>query len=169
MLIARLFKANLLYLTARKWVYKKRVCVTPPSFYGLTEVSMLESRRGALSAFASFVGFVASGRFASSLLAQPPDRQVPKNCRVPPSPPPKLNGGSTEFDGAPDQSGSSQPPDVQYLSSLRTDVEKLWTMANELKEDVVHINPRETLSVAFIRKAQAIEKLAKQIRDHARG
>ena len=57
----------------------------------------------------------------------------------------------------------------QLNTTLRTEVEKLCEMANELRAEMMHSNPSETLSVAFVKKAQAIEKLAKQIKDHARG
>jgi len=57
----------------------------------------------------------------------------------------------------------------QLQASLRADVEKLCAMANDLKEDMVRVNPSDTLSLAFVKKAQAIEKLAKQIKDHAKG
>jgi len=42
-------------------------------------------------------------------------------------------------------------------------------MANELRTDMMHSNPSETLSLTFVKKAQAIEKLAKQIKDQAKG
>jgi len=42
-------------------------------------------------------------------------------------------------------------------------------MANELKQDMLRANPSETLSLSFVKKAQAIEKLAKQIKDQAKG
>jgi len=57
----------------------------------------------------------------------------------------------------------------QLQASLRVEVDKLWQMTNELREDMMRANPSETLSVAFLKKAQAIEKMAKQIREHARG
>lgn len=57
----------------------------------------------------------------------------------------------------------------QLNTALRGEVDKLCEMANELRTDMLHSNPSETLSVAFIKKAQAIERLAKQIKDHAKG
>lgn len=129
---------------------------------------MWESRRRVLSAFGSFVGIVAAAEFVPSMLAERAAGQVPRNRRVPTSP--RLDGGATEFDGPPGKDKTSQAEqNVQFQSALRADVEKLCTMANELKDQVVHINPHDTLSVAFLKKAQAIEKLAKQIRDHAMG
>jgi len=57
----------------------------------------------------------------------------------------------------------------QLNTTLRTEVEKLCEMANELRTDMMHSNPSETLSLTLVKKAQAIEKLAKQIKDQAKG
>lgn len=57
----------------------------------------------------------------------------------------------------------------QLQAAILVQVDKLCQMANELKEDMLHVNPGETLSVSFVKKAQAIEKLAKQIKDQAKG
>jgi hypothetical protein len=64
-----------------------------------------------------------------------------------------------------------RPGDVhrELTAALRTEVDKLCAMANELREDMMRANPSETLSIAFVKKAQAIEKLAKQIKDQAKG
>ena len=126
---------------------------------------MWEARRRALSALGSFAGFATAAEFIPLLLARCASAQLPRNRRVPPSP--KSEGGRTEFDTASDNKPAQQ--NVQYQSVLRADVEKLCSMANELKDQVVHINPHDTLSIAFLKKTEAIEKLAKQIRGHAIG
>src|SRR5215831_16204832 len=123
---------------------------------------MFESRRRALTALGALVGAAASSQVVPSLLAQHPSGQAPNDHHVPT---PKMDNGTSEFDVTPARGAARAEQDVHYRSALRTDVERLCTMANELKEDVVHINPHDTLSVAFIKKAQAIEKLAKQITD----
>lgn len=126
---------------------------------------MWEERRRVLTALGSFAGFVAAAEFIPSFLAGRASAQLPRNRRVPPSP--KLEGGGTEFDIASGDKPAQQ--NVQYQSTLRADVEKLCAMANELKDQVVHINPHDMLSVTFLKKTEAIEKLAKQIRGHAIG
>jgi len=52
---------------------------------------------------------------------------------------------------------------------LRTDVSKLYEMAADLKTDVEKTDATSTLSISVIKKAQDIEKLAKQIRNLAKG
>ena len=128
---------------------------------------MVESRRRALTAFGVFVTCAAAA-LVPSLFAERPSGQVPKNRRIPTSA--QSGGSSSEFDVTATGNRAAQAEqNVQFQSSLRAEVEKLCAMANELKEEIVHINPHDTLSIAFLRKAQAIEKLAKQIKDHARG
>jgi hypothetical protein len=127
---------------------------------------MLESRRHALSVCGTFLGLLSAG----ALPALMPEGVFGQNAghrRIHQSP--GLDGGTTEFDNPGGDKPSPAPKNVQYQSALRSDVEKLCTMVTELKDQVVHINPHDTLSVAFLKKAQAIEKLAKQIQDHARG
>ncbi|GAC1636285.1 MAG: hypothetical protein NVS9B14_14820 [Candidatus Acidiferrum sp.] len=129
---------------------------------------MLESRRRVLSSLGAMLGFAAAGEFGPSLLAQRPADQMPRHRGV--QSPPAFGGGTAELDDSTTSHGTSPAERVvQFRSALRSDVEKLCAMASELKEEVVHINPHDTLSVTFIKKAQAIEKLAKQIKDHAIG
>lgn len=128
---------------------------------------MLESRRRALSVCGTFLGLLSAGEVLRALLPAGASAQGTGRHRPRPSPGP--DGGTTEFDTQGGDNPSKGQQDVRYRSMLRDDVEKLCAMANELKDQVVHINPHDTLSVAFLKKAQAIEKLAKQIRDHAVG
>lgn len=52
---------------------------------------------------------------------------------------------------------------------LRADVAKLYEMAAELRSEVERTDATSTLSVSLIKEAQEIEKLAKQIRNLAKG
>ncbi len=128
---------------------------------------MLESRRRALSVCGTFLGLLSAAELLPALLSERAFGQGTGRQRRRQSP--GLDGGTTEFDTPGDDKASQPQPNVQYRSTLRADVEKLCSMANELKDQVVHINPHDTLSVAFLKKAQEIEKLAKQIRGHAIG
>jgi hypothetical protein len=47
--------------------------------------------------------------------------------------------------------------------TMRKDVEKLFVLAQELKEEVQKTNPSAVLSLALVHKAEEIEKLAHQI------
>jgi hypothetical protein len=50
---------------------------------------------------------------------------------------------------------------------LRLDVQRLYALSAELKDEVDH-NPDTTLSLTVLKRTQDIEKLAKQIRDRAK-
>lgn len=52
---------------------------------------------------------------------------------------------------------------------IRTDVVKLYEMVSDLKEQIEKTDATSTLSVSILKKAQQIEKLAKQIKDLAKG
>lgn len=52
---------------------------------------------------------------------------------------------------------------------LRADVSRLYEMAGDLKADVEKTDATSTLSISLIKKAQEIEKLAKQIRNLVKG
>ena len=51
---------------------------------------------------------------------------------------------------------------------LRMDVQRLYAMASELKDEVNGNNSQLVLNVTLARRVQAIEKLAKQIKDRAK-
>jgi hypothetical protein len=53
--------------------------------------------------------------------------------------------------------------------SIKKDVEKLYALAAQLKTEVEKTDSTKMLSVAVLKKAEEIERLAKQIRDHAKG
>lgn len=51
---------------------------------------------------------------------------------------------------------------------IQQDVQKLYTLASELKDEVSKTDSTSVLSLAMVRKAEEIEKLAKQIKNLAR-
>ena len=53
--------------------------------------------------------------------------------------------------------------------SIKKDVEKLYDLAAQLKDEVEKTDSTKTLSLARVKKAEEIEKLARQIKDHAKG
>jgi uncharacterized phage infection (PIP) family protein YhgE len=53
--------------------------------------------------------------------------------------------------------------------TIRTDIAKLYEMASDLKEEIEKMDATATLSVSVVKKAQQIEKLAKQIKELAKG
>jgi sugar-specific transcriptional regulator TrmB len=53
--------------------------------------------------------------------------------------------------------------------SIKKDVERLYDLAAQLKTEVEKTDSTTILSLAMLKKAEEIEKLAKQIKDHAKG
>lgn len=51
---------------------------------------------------------------------------------------------------------------------LRLDVQRIYALSSELKDEVNATDSRAVLNTAVLKRAQDIEKLARQIRDHAR-
>lgn len=58
--------------------------------------------------------------------------------------------------------------DARNQLELRMDVQRLYALATELKDEVDHTNSAAVLSVTMLQRARDIEKLAKQIKDSAR-
>jgi hypothetical protein len=52
---------------------------------------------------------------------------------------------------------------------IKKDIEKLYDLASQLKAEVEKTDAREVLSMSVVKKAEEVEKLAKQIKEHARG
>lgn len=58
--------------------------------------------------------------------------------------------------------------DARNQLELRMDVQRLYALATELKDEMDHANSTAVLSVTMLQRARDIEKLAKQIKDSAR-
>ena len=54
------------------------------------------------------------------------------------------------------------------LGGRRCIVQRLYAMATELKDEVDRTNSKAVLSLSVVKRAQDMEKLAKQIRDRAK-
>jgi hypothetical protein len=119
----------------------------------------------------SFLVFGAQVAFAgaSALLiphpartAQPPQQQRNPHPYTPAVPDAK--GGET---------GAALPDPKTVLKEdqkeLRKDVDQLYKLAQELKEESEKTDVLAVLSLPMIHKAEEIEKLAKKIRDRAKG
>ena len=82
-------------------------------------------------------------------------------------------------DGADDASNGPNSATLPATSSkvmleerqknIKKDVAKLYDLASELKTEVEKTDSTTVLSLAMVKKAEAIEKLAKQIKDRAKG
>ena len=60
------------------------------------------------------------------------------------------------------------PINEQNERELRANVQRLYMMVSELKDEVNKTNPNTVLSVSLLKRAQEIEKLAKQIKNQAK-
>ncbi len=129
---------------------------------------MIQSRRNVLTVFGVALGFAAAGQLIPAVAQQHPSPPPPQPK---PSPNAPTNQNAPMGLNGPQLTTAQRQGDLnrQLQAAIRLEVEKLCEMANELREDMMHNNPSETLSIAFIKKAQAIEKLAKQIKDQAKG
>ena len=57
----------------------------------------------------------------------------------------------------------------QRQKDIKKDIEKLFDLATQLKAEVEKTDATTTLSLAMVRRAEEIEKLARSIKDNARG
>jgi hypothetical protein len=130
---------------------------------------MLESRRRLLATLTAVAGFTAAGRLTVAFAGQQHPSPPPPTPRPSPNAP-KNQNAPMGLEGLPTKAAPRQGDlNRQLQAQIREEVEKLCAMANELKQDMLTANPSETLSLTFVKKARAIEKLAKQIKDQAKG
>jgi hypothetical protein len=126
---------------------------------------MPESRRRLLTALFGAAGVIAVQPLLFGLQAPPPGSGGSPRAKVYP------NGRDPNFDTGIDDPRRPDPKAIARANQveIRTDVAKLYEMVSELKEQVDKTDATATLSVSVVKKAQQIEKLAKQIKDLAKG
>ncbi len=73
------------------------------------------------------------------------------------------------FNGPEQTPDKKDEPDPLKQQSIKADVEKLYQMVEELKKDVEKSDARVALSVGVVKRAGEIEKLAKKIKNEAKG
>jgi hypothetical protein len=90
---------------------------------------------------------------------------------LPPANNPRRDQGTGEDSTNPGNSSPSATKAVleQHQKDIKKDVEKLFDLAKELKTEVEKTDATAVLSMAMVKKTEEIEKLARQIRDHAKG
>jgi hypothetical protein len=110
---------------------------------------------GALVPAAALIASAAAAGQVQVPQPQPPGRQTPG--REPPTLPP---------DDFPKVDKKTLLKDNQ--KQIQQDVQRLYTLASELKDEVSKTDSTTVLSLALVRKAEEIEKLAKQIKNLAR-
>jgi uncharacterized membrane protein YagU involved in acid resistance len=88
--------------------------------------------------------------------------------------PPRPNGTEPAGPGSKDDEDSRLKPPTKLIlqandKDIKKNVEKLFQLASELKAEVDKTDSAEVLSMAMVRKAEEIEKLAKEIKSRAKG
>jgi hypothetical protein len=124
---------------------------------------MDHSRRHVLAASCSVIAAFFMGSKISCAQNPLPGTPAPANHRRDPNAPE-------------DSANPSSPPGAstkavleQHQKDIKKDIEKLFELARELKTEVEKTDAIAVLSIAMVKKAEEIEKLAKQIREHAKG
>jgi hypothetical protein len=122
---------------------------------------MLESRRSLLKSVAGTMGTLATASWMYAAYQHPqpmPSPNAPNNQNFP--------GG---LNGPPVSNSDKAAPHSMNREQIAAMVQQLYKLASELKEEVEHTNLAAVFPVTFVKKAQDIEKLAKQIKDKAKG
>jgi hypothetical protein len=89
------------------------------------------------------------------------------------NPPRSGRGAPPREEPKDDDDAKAQPTAKPALAAndkdIKKNVEKLFQLASELKTEVDKTDSAQVLSLALVRKAEEIEKLAKEIRSRAKG
>lgn len=122
---------------------------------------MLESRRLLLKTVLGTAGTLATAEWMYAAFQHPqpmPSPNAPNNQNFP--------GG---LNGPQPAKGDKAAPNPMNQEQIAAMVQQLYKLASELKEEVEHTNLAAVFPVTFVKKAQEAEKLAKQIKDRAKG
>jgi hypothetical protein len=125
---------------------------------------MTASRRRVLFALTGLAGILAAEPLLGG--AQNGVRPPPQPRPSPNAPDPHVPNG---MNGPRPTTADEKPVSPAHQKELREDVSRLYGMVSELKEQVEKTDANSMLSVSLVKKAQQIEKLAKQIKDLAKG
>ena len=88
--------------------------------------------------------------------------------------PPRPTGSEPAAPGSKDDEEPRLPPPTKAIlqandKDIKRNVERLFQLASELKAEVDKTDSVQVLSLAMLRKAEEIEKLAKDIKTRAKG
>jgi hypothetical protein len=129
--------------------------------YSGKEVFVAYTRRSlAVTIGAAALAVIAACTVHSQARPEPQPRPSPNAPN--PAYPPGLSG--------PEQKAADKKEmDRQNQAEVRAEVEKLYQLVSELREQVQKSDATSTLSISVVKKAHEIEKLAKQLKDRAKG
>jgi len=117
---------------------------------------MFGSRRRALFAILSALGAAYLGPAASSAQNPAPG-------------PPKLPGEEKTPEPPLPSPGSTKSLLEQNQKEIKRQIEKLYELATQLKQEIEKTDSSAVLSVSLVKKAEEVEKLARQIKERAKG
>ncbi len=122
---------------------------------------MLETRRVFILAMAGVAGFLATKE--GWLFAQYPPTP-------PPPPQPAETPNPAEMHSNPQAMAAAKRARMQQdEKEFREGVERLYQLSGELREEVQKTATTEVLSVRMVKKTEEIEKLAKLLKNKAKG
>jgi hypothetical protein len=119
---------------------------------------MLETRRNFLTGFCS--ASVSLGLAARAIAQQPQQRKNPTTNVEP-----KVQ----DDDAVPLKPSATKALLEENNKDIKKNVEKLYQLASDLKAEVEKTDSVQVLSLAMVKKAEEIEKLAKNIKTRAKG
>ena len=126
---------------------------------------MLDSRRRLFSMLGGIAGILTLDSLGSAFQTNG-GRSAPSPRPSPNAPDPHVPNG---MNGPQPTVSEGKAVALANQKELRADVALLYGMVAELKEQVERTDANAMLSVSLVKKAQQIEKLAKQIKDLAKG
>ena len=113
---------------------------------------------------------VRLGIFAASVVLLPAaPAGVAQNPPRPAQPPIDDQSGKEDEDQAGRLKAASKVALQENDKSIKKSVERLFQLASELKAEVDKTDSAQVLSLAMVKKAEEIEKLAKDIKSRAKG
>lgn len=118
---------------------------------------MYGTRRNALKLMVGATGVLATGAWIAR--AQDATRRNPSKTST---------SGETPLDAGMDPKRAKTILE-ENQKDIKKNIEKLFQLASELKEEVEKTDATTVLSLAMLRKTEEIEKLARVIRDRAKG
>lgn len=120
---------------------------------------MLDNRRQILKSAVCFA-------FASKIVLAQGDRPHPQPIPSPNAPNPNYPQG---MDGPGPAKPDQKTIDKQNQVEIRSDVDKMYALVSDLRQELGATNTTSVLSVDFVKKAHEVEKLAKHVKDLAKG
>lgn len=121
---------------------------------------MPQSRRFLLQSMAGVAGALTTAPYLFS--QRPTPQPLPSPNAPNPNFPQGMNGPGPK---GPDQ----KTIEKQNQEQIRLDVDRMYALVTELKQDLAVTNTTTVLNVSFVKKAHEVEKLAKQVKELAKG